>query len=99
MPRLACTVEAVHVLATTKSTRAGSDRELVNWLARGEPTAFARIAASVGRGDSEIHVDLLLRGYLPAGLFVDDEDRIYIADQGNARVQVFQRVSADVRPK
>ena len=36
---------------------------------------------------------------LPAGLFVDDEDRIYIADQGNARVQVFQRVSADVRPK
>jgi DNA replication and repair protein RecF len=54
-------LEAVHVLATTKSTRAGSDRELVNWLARGEPTPFARIAASVGRDDGEVHVDLLLR--------------------------------------
>jgi DNA replication and repair protein RecF len=54
-------LEAVHVLATTKSARAGSDRELVNWLARGEPTAFARIAASVGRADGEVHVDLILR--------------------------------------
>ena len=36
---------------------------------------------------------------LPAGLFVDDEDRIYIADQGNARVQVFQRVTPNVQRK
>ncbi|HZR98935.1 MAG TPA: DNA replication/repair protein RecF [Chloroflexota bacterium] len=54
-------LEAVHVLATTKSARAGSDRELLNWLARGEPMAFARIAASVGRQDGEVHVDLVLR--------------------------------------
>src|SRR5215207_6623813 len=54
-------LEAVHVLATTKSARAGSDRELVNWLARGEPMAFARIAASIGRGDGEVHVDLVVR--------------------------------------
>src|SRR5215212_8739448 len=54
-------LEAVYVLATTKSPRAGGDRELVNWLARAEPQAFARIAASVGRADNEIHVDLLLR--------------------------------------
>jgi DNA replication and repair protein RecF len=55
-------LEAVHVLATTKSPRAGSDRELINWLVRGEPLAFARIAASVGRTQGEVHVDLLLRG-------------------------------------
>jgi DNA replication and repair protein RecF len=54
-------LEAVHVLATTKSARAGSDRELVNWLVRGEPMAFARIAASIGRDDGEVHVDVVLR--------------------------------------
>ena len=54
-------LEAVHVLATTKSPRAGSDRELVNWLALSEPQPFARMAASIGRADGEVHVDLVLR--------------------------------------
>jgi DNA replication and repair protein RecF len=54
-------LEAVYVLATTKSPRAGGDRELVSWPALSEPTAFARVAASIGRADGEVHVDLLLR--------------------------------------
>jgi DNA replication and repair protein RecF len=54
-------LEAVYVLATTKSPRAGGDRELVSWQALSEPTAFARVAASIGRADVEVHVDLLLR--------------------------------------
>jgi len=54
-------LEAVYVLATTKSPRAGGDRELVSWQALSEPTAFARVAASIGRADGEVHVDLLLR--------------------------------------
>ena len=32
--------------------------------------------------------------FLPAGLFIDSHDRIYIADQGNSRVQVFQYLRA-----
>jgi hypothetical protein len=28
--------------------------------------------------------------FLPAGLYIDGRDRIYVADQGNARVQVFE---------
>jgi DNA replication and repair protein RecF len=54
-------LEAVYVLATTKSTRAGGDRELLSWQALSEPTAFARVAASIGRADGEVHVDVLLR--------------------------------------
>src|SRR5262245_16070285 len=54
-------LEAVYVLATTKSPRAGSDRELINWLTLGQPQPFARVAASVGRADSGLHVALVLR--------------------------------------
>jgi hypothetical protein len=32
---------------------------------------------------------------LPAGLYVDNNDRIYVADQGNSRVQVFQYLRAE----
>jgi len=28
--------------------------------------------------------------HLPAGLYIDEEDRIYVVDQFNRRVQVFQ---------
>ena len=31
---------------------------------------------------------------LPAGLYIDEQDRIYVADQGNSRIQVFQYVKA-----
>jgi DNA replication and repair protein RecF len=54
-------LEAVHVLATTKSPRTGSDRELLNWLVLREATPFARAVASVERGGAELHLDLLLR--------------------------------------
>ena len=39
-------LEAVYVLATTKSPRAGGDRELVSWQTLTDPTAFARVAAT-----------------------------------------------------
>jgi hypothetical protein len=29
---------------------------------------------------------------MPSGLYIDQEDRIYVADSYNARVQVFQLV-------
>ncbi|HZU05511.1 MAG TPA: DNA replication/repair protein RecF [Chloroflexota bacterium] len=54
-------LEAVQVLATTKSMRASNDRELLHRLVWGQPLAFARVAASVGRADGEIHIDLVLR--------------------------------------
>ncbi|MBX5491880.1 MAG: DNA replication/repair protein RecF [Chloroflexi bacterium] len=61
-------LEAVYMLATTKSPRASSDRELINWLALDQAQPFARIAASVHRGASELHVDLTLRAEInPTG--------------------------------
>ncbi|HLI28257.1 MAG TPA: DNA replication/repair protein RecF [Chloroflexota bacterium] len=54
-------LEAVYLLATTKSPRASSDRELINWLALDQPQPFARIAASLHRGAHELHIDLTLR--------------------------------------
>jgi DNA replication and repair protein RecF len=61
-------VEAIELLATTKSVRAGTDRELVNWAVAqpspdGLPIAepFARISAVVARERAELHADVLLR--------------------------------------
>jgi len=31
---------------------------------------------------------------LPAGMYIDAQDRIYVADQGNSRVQIFQYLQA-----
>jgi hypothetical protein len=36
---------------------------------------------------------------LPAGLFIDGQDRIYVADQGNSRVQVFEYLKSGVARK
>lgn len=61
-------LEAIELLATTKSIRAGSDRELIHWAALGgegdglggaEP--FGRISAVVGHERGEIHADVILR--------------------------------------
>jgi DNA replication and repair protein RecF len=53
-------LEAVVYLATSKSLRAGSDVELVNWLVREEPYPFARLAAEVVRGEKTEHIDITL---------------------------------------
>ena len=59
-------LEAVYFLATTRSARAGSDRELIHWFGPGELIPFARLEAHVQRGDGELHLEVLLR--LEAGV-------------------------------
>src|SRR5581483_1036455 len=54
-------LEAVYFLATTRSPRAGADRELIAWSERGDPLPFARLEARVQRADGELHLDILLR--------------------------------------
>jgi DNA replication and repair protein RecF len=54
-------LEAIHVLATTKSLRAATDRELIGWRALQEETPFARLEARIGREGGELHIELLLR--------------------------------------
>jgi hypothetical protein len=39
-------------------------------------------AGTLGRGPGEF--------WLPAGMYIDDRDRIYVADQYNHRIQIWQ---------
>ncbi|MFN8523061.1 MAG: DNA replication/repair protein RecF [Chloroflexota bacterium] len=54
-------LESVYMLATTKSSRAGSDREVVCWTAREDPIPFTRLRASIRRSDHEAHVEMLIQ--------------------------------------
>ena len=45
--------------------------------------AAGKLKVKTGGGDAGQFV-------LPAGIYVDERDQVYVADQGNARVQVFQ---------
>jgi DNA replication and repair protein RecF len=57
-------LEAVYVLATTRSPRTSSERELLSWRAPEDPdlaavvTPFARLEARVRRLDAEVHLEL-----------------------------------------
>ncbi len=53
-------LEAIYYLATTRSPRAGSDRELISNAELREPIPFARLEARVQR-EGELHIEILLR--------------------------------------
>ena len=54
-------LEAIYYLATSRSPHAGSDRELVNWLAvENEPLPYARLVGRVTRGASEMAIEITL---------------------------------------
>src|SRR5215207_9197532 len=55
-------LEAIYFLATTRSPRAGSDRELVHWRARRDTIPFARLEARIAKEALDLHVEILLRG-------------------------------------
>ncbi|MEI7554805.1 DNA replication/repair protein RecF [Candidatus Chlorohelix sp.] len=62
-------LEAIYMLATTKSARAGSDQELVNLAAEpqfGVP-AFARLHAKVQRAEDELEAEIVITRDAPAG--------------------------------
>ena len=54
-------LEAIHMLATTKSHRASSDRDLIHQAAAREDLSFARISADVQRESGNLSIDIVLR--------------------------------------
>jgi DNA replication and repair protein RecF len=54
-------LEAIYYLATTRSFRARTDRDLLRWETVGDPLAFTRIAAQVERAQDTFAVDVILR--------------------------------------
>jgi DNA replication and repair protein RecF len=54
-------LEAVFYLATSRSPRAGADREVVNWLAtEQEPLPYTRLVGSVVRSSGELSIEITL---------------------------------------
>lgn len=51
-------LEAIHILATTRSPRAGTDRELMNWMAFEDVLPYARIVAKVRRGSGYSQIEM-----------------------------------------
>lgn len=54
-------LEAVYYLATMRSFRATSDRDLVRWDQPADPLGFTRIAARLERGGETFDLDVVLR--------------------------------------
>jgi DNA replication and repair protein RecF len=54
-------LEAIHVVATTKSHRASSDRELIHRDAAREDLPFARVMADVQRVKGNLNLEIILR--------------------------------------
>ncbi|MBI3964914.1 MAG: DNA replication/repair protein RecF [Chloroflexi bacterium] len=54
-------LEAVYYLATTKSLRASSEREVVNWAALNEPASFMRVSGKVQRSRGPVQIEVALR--------------------------------------
>ena len=54
-------LESIYYLATSRSSHAGSDRELVNWLAtEQEPLPYGRLVGRVARGEEETTIEITL---------------------------------------
>ncbi|MBI4333630.1 MAG: DNA replication/repair protein RecF [Chloroflexi bacterium] len=55
-------LEAVYFLATTRSFRAGRDRELISWAATREPIPTARLEGEAVRGQQKLRLEVALMG-------------------------------------
>jgi DNA replication and repair protein RecF len=55
-------LEAIYLLATSKSPRASADRELVNWDSAGDDIRYTRLAAQVEDGAVTTQVEIVLTG-------------------------------------
>ena len=53
-------LEALYCLATTKSFRAGSDRELINWYAGGGDLAYTRLGAQIVRRGGPLKLEVVV---------------------------------------
>jgi DNA replication and repair protein RecF len=90
-------LESVYVMATTRSHRASSDRELVNCDAWSDDIPVARLSAGAQRARGEVKVEIVLKGdgggsAVPAG----DADPVSLSVRKHVRVNGVARRSVDV---
>lgn len=65
-------LEAIYLLATSRSPRATNERELINWSALREELPVCRLAADVQKAGGHLSLEIALRG--KPGLFREAED-------------------------
>jgi len=65
-------LEAVYLLATTKSFRTTVDRELMSWRAIQDRLLFSRVEGWVGREAGDLHMEMLLKGDANGATAADD---------------------------
>jgi len=53
-------LEAIYVLATSRSPHTQTDRQLIHWAAETEPMPYARITGTVQKADGAHHIELVL---------------------------------------
>lgn len=58
-------LEAIYILATSKSSRATAERELINWSAVTEELSVARLLAQVQKRGGDIQIEIALRAAHP----------------------------------
>jgi len=58
-------LEAIYLLATSKSHRATAERELINWSTPREAPGVARLVAQVRKGDGGLQVEIALMATYP----------------------------------
>lgn len=88
-------LEAIYYLATTRSYRAGSDRELINWLAGDEPLPYARLVARVRRQGGDVQVELTLLGQPEK----PGEEPRSSEDNGSAHLSLFQPPTSSLQKR
>ena len=67
-------LEAIYLLATTRSPRTSNDRELVHWRARRDVIPFARLEARIRRDDADLHVEILIKAETDAAAVASEAD-------------------------
>jgi DNA replication and repair protein RecF len=65
-------LEAVYLLATTKSFRTTVDRELMSWRTIQDRLLFSRVEGWVGREAGDLHMEMLLKGDANGATAADD---------------------------
>lgn len=53
-------LESIYYLATSRSPRASSDRELIHWAAGDEPLPFSRVTGDVARADGRVQIEIVV---------------------------------------
>ena len=87
-------LEAIYLLATTKSPRAAADRELVNWNAGQDGFPIARLAADVEKMTGASHIEIIFESQAKGLENQDSRESGYF--QKRVRVNGLARRAVDV---